>query len=359
LPDDYVIITSSWVDLSYQWNLWITVQKLLKTTSEIKDTTDNKYYTYTLNVNKKNFELLWFTEWDKTLWYNWINKVYADYTNRYVYTLGDKLWILLDIWTNLPIQEKKSLIFTWVDIVNVTDEYKAIIDNNTSFIWTWIELKSLTSGIQTNSLTYVNSCNDIFLHWFSKWDWLYWINPTWTWSFQVYCDMITDWWGWTLVARALAWIDMESFSWNISLIKPDQNLASRLPVSSIISISRKLNYETRFSVDKFSTKYYFQWNNWFAWDYMNIRLWSWSTFNQTLKTLYTSSYSNNITTWINWCLGWYSPFTWNNSCQTIWTYSFCAWIWHSWFWTSAWCTNTWVDWHIEDNQHRSWTLWVR
>jgi len=37
----------------------------------------------------------------------------------------------------------------------------------------------------------------------SKVSWTYWIDPDWLWtwnsSFQVYCDMLKDWWGWTYV----------------------------------------------------------------------------------------------------------------------------------------------------------------
>jgi len=40
------------------------------------------------------------------------------------------------------------------------------------------------------------SCQDILDKWWSTWDGNYWIISGWN-TFQVYCDMTTDWWGWT------------------------------------------------------------------------------------------------------------------------------------------------------------------
>jgi len=62
----------------------------------------------------------------------------------------------------------------------------------------------------------------------SAWDWEYWINPDgdgWVDAFKVYCDMNTDWWGWTLVTRdskdtSMDWNNNSSYyydnyPWNI------------------------------------------------------------------------------------------------------------------------------------------------
>jgi len=42
------------------------------------------------------------------------------------------------------------------------------------------------------------SCSDLLSKWVNT-NWVYYIKPTWySWSaFQVYCDMKTEWWGWT------------------------------------------------------------------------------------------------------------------------------------------------------------------
>ena len=81
-----------------------------------------------------------------------------------------------------------------LDIVNTTDTYKVYFDNGEPLEWTG----SVLCIVNPKS-----SCKRILESWFSRnWDWgngIYTINPAWE-SFQVYCDMITDWGGWTQIA---------------------------------------------------------------------------------------------------------------------------------------------------------------
>ncbi len=232
--------------------IWETVLNKIWYQKWWKDPLDDKYYTYYTDKKQQNIELLWFLENDpgaskettsimnSEKWINnnyWIldleeenfllppfvkgargfsslnSKAYSlitipetyatDYTERIITTFWKKLWILLESGSNNPIQENINLRTSWLDIVITTWSYSAIFDDKTKSSWTWIVLAFLRDW-------WWKSCNELLIKDSSKRmkDWAYYINPTLTWSsFQVYCDMTTDWGGWTLCAQQ---------SWNLT-----------------------------------------------------------------------------------------------------------------------------------------------
>lgn len=58
------------------------------------------------------------------------------------------------------------------------------------------------------------SCYSILMNDLSIWSGMYTINPNW-WNqyFDVYCDMSSDWWGWTLLATAI-WEDTSIYDYD-------------------------------------------------------------------------------------------------------------------------------------------------
>lgn len=110
MPDDYITIIWDWTAVWYQWYIWEAISKKLRM-SETKDPLDNKYYTYYLNADKTMFKLVWFLENDPSklisyLWNKSVNIANAlDYSDRYIYTVWDNIWVILDAETNTPIQE--------------------------------------------------------------------------------------------------------------------------------------------------------------------------------------------------------------------------------------------------------------
>ncbi len=133
----------------------------------------------------------------------------TDYTERIIATYWKKLWILLESGSNNPIQENTTLRTSWLDIVTTTWSYSAVfsaktVTNSWIISWTWVILS------QSNPTA---SCKRILESWLWNTNWVYNINPAWI-NLSVYCDMVTDWGGWTLVMSS--WLNNTILEWTIN-----------------------------------------------------------------------------------------------------------------------------------------------
>jgi hypothetical protein len=101
---------------------------------------------------------------------------------------------LTDI-NNIPIQEVPEVADVWyLDVAQTDKEYVAIFkDNEPVLKWTWSVLVWITLNASCKRIKDLKGWSQ---------DWVYTINPTWTSKIKVYCDMSTDWGGWTLVLKA-------------------------------------------------------------------------------------------------------------------------------------------------------------
>jgi len=196
VPENNVEITASGTVISYQWYAWEKTLSNLWVHGWWKDPVDDTYYTYMTNANYTRYQLMWFLEdWGVAWYFNEVNAV--DLTNRFPITKWSQLWIVLDPTTNALLQET----WTWVDVVNTVDTFDVYLDNSEKITWTWAEMKKLESLVLYWT---ANSCKDLLEKnkQLKDVDWIYTINPTWSSNFEVYCDMVTDWWGWTMLAYA-------------------------------------------------------------------------------------------------------------------------------------------------------------
>jgi len=216
LPTDAVTISASWANniISYQWYLSTEILETLEYTNGGIDPKDGTFFTYYLMSDRRNFQLMAFMEEKSSLAQNRflskpiaINKSFAlDYSSRYPKVYGKKLWILVskdESTLSTPIQNIEWL--SQIDILNNTLVLWAHVSDTKKYTWTWSRLVSGAISVLVGDR--YDSCKSIIENKsFSQY-----INATYTitqWNkkIQVYCDMTSDWGGWTMIAHAI-WED--------------------------------------------------------------------------------------------------------------------------------------------------------
>ncbi len=194
LPDDYIEI-KSWTDIIwYQWFAGENVLESIEYSAEWLDPKDNWYFTYSMTNDWKYYSLMSMLENDLDDTLSPVvfqEKVSAlNYINRTPYIQGKKVWILLDD-TNTPIQSNVNIRSDgFFDVLGTsTDQFSLYFDNKEVFYWVPSDLVQI--------IPYYDCKRIKDLRWSSQ-DWIYSIDPDGDWiTSKVYCDMTTDWGGWT------------------------------------------------------------------------------------------------------------------------------------------------------------------
>ena len=143
--DTKTTITFSGSELLTQWYAGKSVLDTLRV-KEATDPVDETFYTYSTNANNTKFQVLALLEKNQTAIHFMNNNVFADYTDRNIYSAGQSVWILLDE-TNTPIQELWS---TSVDLQTSTDSFQTILSQNKVISQTGSNLKTQILWAQEN-----------------------------------------------------------------------------------------------------------------------------------------------------------------------------------------------------------------
>lgn len=153
LPDDKINILWSWSEIiSYQWIAWQTVLDTISFKKWWKDPKDWLHYTYYTSKNRKYFQLMALVEENDSLYSlnnNLVSKSYAeelDYSDRFIYTYWDNLWVLTITWTNIPINFVNSIRAVGnLNINTTTNSYTATFYEDVSISWD----SSILSDLET------------------------------------------------------------------------------------------------------------------------------------------------------------------------------------------------------------------
>ena len=192
LPDDAIEIKNGSSLLWYQGNIGANILDILDFSRGGVDPKDDSYFVYYLSADKSDFQLMAFFEEEQNVPTVFFPQAYADkdYSNLYPVVFGEKLWILLDN-ANAPVHEIDAIKgLGELDLSGNTETYTAFFGSDDTLTDTWDNLLS--------SLIPDASCKRLYDLWNRK-DGVYEISLDWTKSVEVYCDMNSDGWGWTLV----------------------------------------------------------------------------------------------------------------------------------------------------------------
>ena len=254
-PENFVEITASGTIIWYQWEFTTKIWNKYKLNWDFKDPLDEQNYVYSVDKNLNNFTIWGFLESDEvalsTEGFNPLENTYAREW-RTLKTFGDKFWIILKDWEAVNSSTDLSdLTDSKINILDtaLTSNYELFLDDNETVTWTGL--------VAMNSKA---SCKRILELWNDWPDWVYKINPTGDNEFEVYCDMTTDWGGWTLVMNFNRnSINSQSYPWTWILISLNSHI--RLfdnQIKSLASMANKVRIQEKGTSNYVETK---DWDN--------------------------------------------------------------------------------------------------
>ncbi len=272
---NYVTVTSSGSDISYQGFVWSKLSTLLGLNNWIIDPLDGGQYTYSVDTKYRKYHIVWLTENKDSLAF--VSKTYAlDFSNRNI----------LSKW-NFSL----SIISNTGNTINTPLNYlqnwwtKDIDSLDPNIYWMYHNCKEIKNTLHTNT------------------SWLYQINPTWTKVINVQCDMETNGWGWTIFQKRMDgsmdfyrdWADYKNWFWNPLTEYWIWNDNLNILTNSFETTWLRIDMQTKktdggikryaeyssFSTDTEANKYRLS-VSWFSWDTYNS-FWGHSWFSFTTR----------------------------------------------------------------------------
>ncbi|EKE29230.1 MAG: hypothetical protein ACD_2C00205G0003 [uncultured bacterium (gcode 4)] len=211
----------------------------------------------------------WSTVYDNTFWswkdlLPWVNNV-AVFDSSKVYASTSSTWLTAAEVESLMVTIQSAYL-TWNVTTPAVQEVLAATWSALTDLWTGLVKNSLGWWVTSSSSTSVTadtswasswsagtSCKTIKESYPTTTDWVYWIKPDANPAIQTYCDMTTDWGGWTKIMHA----NFSNFFTTSNYTLLNENTANNASLYSIIN---------RLDSFKDWNKYTFRFQIWRTWD---------------------------------------------------------------------------------------------
>ena len=343
-----------WISYDKKYfQIWVVLENSANRTGFFEDALAWSWaWNYFSKINWNYMWIIKFSTWTTNKYYYIANVPSLLYNNMNVDLLNTWTYYIADDNTNLAYQidpnvtinnktadvlikditNKSTATLTWVDItsiVNSTDSTTRTNLINSTFSWTildsfWGNVSSVSSvvnaGMTTTTTTPIItiwsissepwlSCNNIKTQVANSSSWLYWIKPDSNPAFQVYCDMSSNGWWWTLVARFINWCytNVRTAVW--TLTSPTQGTCAKLSDTIINTLAPAGT-----------------WIFWWRHDPTTYPM-TWPRFLKIISWYFDASAAQS---WL----------TQQCSCSPSWPWSSTYWY----VWSMAWVYNHWASW---------------
>lgn len=195
--ENKVIVGSGSTNLIIQWKAWKSVLSIIWV-FDAKDPLDNLYYTYSTNKNYTKYQIMALLENNPLVKnINIHSKAYTQYSNRFKYIKWDKVWIISQPITNIPLNELETI--TQVDLSNDVNDYIiSFWTNDSSTASGWNLYDEIINKTILGNIEDQNESNPAALSWIEHDtnclidDIILW-NQTWAWCNSTLWDWF-EWW---------------------------------------------------------------------------------------------------------------------------------------------------------------------